>query len=221
MSGAWQSQWSFGGHFLGLKGIQSLRSEGGQAFSSGAWVILCFSSAQVTNNLQLTPSFTDVLVYVFICFCVHVWPEICSFNLIGWWNASSASRRWVYLKGIVHPKMNICCLFTHPQAIQDIDGFFSWVGQQRRFLAETVILGDSLKSMAAVILRVKKAYTGNTELIPVAPDDILRTYEEKRSVCARNWISFATFLTKIQRLWQAVSSDVRFADGSSFWTKYF
>ncbi len=119
------------------------------------------------------------------------------------------------------PKNERCCLFTHPQAIQDIDGFFSWVGQQRRFLAETVILGDSLKSMAAVILRVKKAYTGNTELIPVAPDDILRSYEEKRSVCARNWISFAKFLTKIQRLGQAVSSDVRFADGSSFWTNSF
>ncbi len=34
---------------------------------------------------------------------------------------------------------------------------------------------------------------GNTKWIPMAPDDILWSYEEKRSVCARNWTLFTTF----------------------------
>lgn len=34
-------------------------------------------------------------------------------------------------------------------------------------------------------LRVKKAYTSNRKLLPVAPDDILRSYEVKQSVIAR------------------------------------
>ncbi len=33
---------------------------------------------------------------------------------------------------------------------------------------------------------------GSTKQIPVAPDDILRFYEEKRLVCARNWTLFTT-----------------------------
>ncbi len=44
--------------------------------------------------------------------------------------------------------------------------------------------------MATGTFRVKKAYTGNTKLIPVAPGNILRSYEVKRLVCARNWTLF-------------------------------
>ncbi len=88
--------------------------------------------------------------------------------------------------------MNICCLFTHPPShrwlfflSRTAKMIFSWNCGPWWFMKR--------KSMAAIILRVKKAYTGNTKLIPVAPDDILRSYEEKLSVCARNW-TFTTFL---------------------------
>lgn len=41
--------------------------------------------------------------------------------------------------------------------------------------------------MGAVTLKVKKAGTLNTKLIPVAFEDILRSYEAKWSGCARKW----------------------------------
>ncbi len=44
---------------------------------------------------------------------------------------------------------------------------------------------DLMKSMATGSLRVKKHTSGNTKLIPVTPDDILRSYEVKRSVTFR------------------------------------
>ncbi len=44
---------------------------------------------------------------------------------------------------------------------------------------------DLMKSMATGSLRVKKRTSGNTKLIPVTPDDILRFYEVKRSVTFR------------------------------------
>ncbi len=52
----------------------------------------------------------------------------------------------------------------------------------------------------------------NTKLIPVAPDDILRSYEMKRSVCARNWTLFTMLLPVIQRKYdslQRTDSSVR------------
>ncbi len=45
-------------------------------------------------------------------------------------------------------------------------------------------------------MRVKKAYQG-TKLIAVAPDDIFKSYEGKRSVCARNLTLFKTLLPVI------------------------
>ncbi len=51
--------------------------------------------------------------------------------------------------------------------------------------------------MANVTLRVKKNISGNTKLILV-----LRSYEAKRLVCARNWTLFITSLPVIQSLRQ-------------------
>ncbi len=38
--------------------------------------------------------------------------------------------------------MKICSSFTHPQAIQDVGDFF-FIKTVKKFLAETVVLGDS------------------------------------------------------------------------------
>ncbi len=37
----------------------------------------------------------------------------------------------------------------------------------------------------AAVFEIQKTYKENTKLISVAPDDILRSFESKRSVCAR------------------------------------
>ncbi len=47
--------------------------------------------------------------------------------------------------------------------------------------------------MATDTLRVEKANIGNAKLIPVAPDEILRSYEAKRSVCARMIYNIITY----------------------------
>ncbi len=60
----------------------------------------------------------------------------------------------------------------------------------------------------------KKHISGNTKLIPVAPDDILRSYEAKQSVCARNWTLFTTLLPVIQSLKWTDRSDVWFMNHS-------
>ncbi len=49
-----------------------------------------------------------------------------------------------------------------------------------------------------------KGISRNTKLLPVAPDDILRSYEAKRSVCARNWTLFTALWPVIQSLRQMV-----------------
>ncbi len=74
--------------------------------------------------------------------------------------------------------------------------------------------------MATVTLKVKKVYQG-VKLISMAPDDILRSHEVKRSVCARNWTLFTTLLPVIQSLREMVWSDVQFANESFFWTGSF
>ncbi len=58
-------------------------------------------------------------------------------------------------------------------------------------------------------------------LIPVAPDDILRSSEAKRSVCAINQTLFTALLPVIQSLRQTVWSDVRFSNESFFWSGSF
>ncbi len=54
--------------------------------------------------------------------------------------------------------------------------------------------------VATGTLRVKKEYTGNTKVIPVVHGDILRSYEAKQSVCARNGTLFTTLLPVVQSL---------------------
>ncbi len=54
----------------------------------------------------------------------------------------------------------------------------------------------------------------------MTPDDILRSYEVKRSVCARNSTLFTALLPVIQSLRQTVWSDVRFTN-KFFWTGSF
>ncbi len=55
----------------------------------------------------------------------------------------------------------------------------------------------------------------------MAPDDILRSYEANRSVCARNWTLFTTLLHVIQRIRQMVRGDVRFMNEWFFWSGSF
>ncbi len=55
----------------------------------------------------------------------------------------------------------------------------------------------------------------------MARDDILRSYEAKQSVCARNWTCFTSLLPVIQSLGQTVRSDVWFRNESFFWTGSF
>ncbi len=77
------------------------------------------------------------------------------------------------------------------------------------------------ESAATITLRVKKTYTGNTKLIPMTPDDIMWSYEAKRSVCAKNWTLFATLLPVIHSLKHTGWSDVRFLNKTFFWTGSF
>ncbi len=53
-------------------------------------------------------------------------------------------------------------------------------------------------------------------LTPVAPDDTLRSYEAKWSICARNWTLFTTLLPVIQSFRQTGKSDY-FPQTASFW----
>ncbi len=69
----------------------------------------------------------------------------------------------------------------------------------------------------ATHFREEKSISRNTKWIPVAPDDILRSYEAKRSVCERNWTLFTALLPVIQSLRQTVRSDVRFTNDSFVW----
>ncbi len=55
-------------------------------------------------------------------------------------------------------------------------------------------------------LRIK-SISRNAKLISVAPDDILGSYEAKRSVCARNRSLFTSVLPVIQSLRQTLKSD--------------
>ncbi len=53
--------------------------------------------------------------------------------------------------------------------------------------------------MVPMALREKKTYTDKTKLNPAARDDTLRSKDTKRSVCARNWTVFISFLPLIHR----------------------
>ncbi len=75
--------------------------------------------------------------------------------------------------------------------------------------------------MATVTLSVKKKHIRQHKINTRAPDDILRSYEVKQSVCERNWTSFITLLAVIQSLRHTVRSDVRFTSESFFWTGSF
>ncbi len=57
------------------------------------------------------------------------------------------------------------------------------------------------ESMAAIILRVKKAYTGSTKIIPMAAANRLRFYEANRSICARNWTLFLSWQLSEGLVW--------------------
>ncbi len=81
------------------------------------------------------------------------------------------------------------CLFVFSRTVK----IFSWNHGLWWFI--------KCKSAVNITLRVKKA----CQWIPVAPDDILRSYEAKRLVCARNWTLFATLLPVIQSLKQTGS----------------
>ncbi len=50
--------------------------------------------------------------------------------------------------------------------------------------------------------------SGNTQVISMALDDILRSYEAKQWVCPRNWILFTTLLPVIQSLSLAFTSNI-------------
>ncbi len=41
------------------------------------------------------------------------------------WSVCCRFGLWVFVKGIVHQKVKSCWIFTHPQAIQDVDEFVS------------------------------------------------------------------------------------------------
>ncbi len=48
-----------------------------------------------------------------------------------------------HVKGIVHPKMKMLCLFAYPQGIQDVDDFVFSVEHKQRFLTQTVAVCQS------------------------------------------------------------------------------
>ncbi len=47
------------------------------------------------------------------------------------------------VKGIVHPKMKMLCLYAYPQGIQDVGDFVSSVEHKWRFLTQTVAVCQS------------------------------------------------------------------------------
>ncbi len=49
-------------------------------------------------------------------------------------------RRFLHIKGLVHPKMKMCCSFTNPWAIRYVDEFFFG---RYIILAQTVVLDES------------------------------------------------------------------------------
>ncbi len=115
-----------------------------------------------------------------------------------------------YVKGIVHPKIENSLLIYSPSC----HPVYRWLF----FFSRTRKEDFKLKPCCLVIHKIevngccyfvsqKKAYTGNTKLIPMDPCDILRSYEAKRSVCARNWTLFTTLLPVIHSLRQTGKSD--------------
>lgn len=59
-------------------------------------------------------------------------------------------------------------------------------------------------------LRVQKVHTSKTQLLPVAPGDILISYEAKLSVYSRSWTLFtALLLPVIQSLLLTVMSGLQ------------
>ncbi len=96
-----------------------------------------------------------------------------------------------------------------------------WVFIHMQILEREQIWWTQKKVQSYSHLRVKKAYTSNTTLLPVAPDDILRSYEVKQSVIERKWALFTTLLPVIQSLRQTVRSEVRLTNKSLFRTSYF
>ncbi len=61
-----------------------------------------------------------------------------------------------------------------------------------RFLTEMVV--HKMQVSSCSFLRIRKSTLSNTKSTLVSPDNILRSYEVKRLVCARNWILFTTLL---------------------------
>ncbi len=72
-----------------------------------------------------------------------------------------------------------------------------------RFLTEMVV--HKMQVSSCSFLRIRKSTLSNTKSTLVSPDNILRSYEVKRLVCARNWILFTTLLLVIHSLRQRES----------------
>ncbi len=70
-------------------------------------------------------------------------------------------------------------------------------------------------------LSVKQSIYRQDKWIPVAPDDISKSYEVKQLVCARNQTFFTALLPVIQILMQTVQSVVWVVSETFFWTGYF
>ncbi len=77
-------------------------------------------------------------------------------KFLGWGELRGLSRRlWsIIIKGIVHPKMEICWKSTHSQPIQDVDEFVSSSEQIWRNVSSEM---DPLQWMDAVRMRVQTA----------------------------------------------------------------
>ncbi len=73
--------------------------------------------------------------------------------------------------------MNIWCLSTYHQGIQDVGDFVSSVEHKRRFLTQTVAVCQSYNGSQwdPRLWELKKTYIDKTKLNPVARDDTLRS----------------------------------------------
>ncbi len=129
------------------------------------------------------------------------WPFSAYYNL---YNAGyiHTAATFICLKGKFTQKWNKFWIFWHlfsKQLLVPIDfrriSFF--------FVAKTVVLCDSCnQSEPLPSLESHKSRSWNTWLISMAPDDILRSCEVKRLVCAWNWTLFTSLLSVIQSLRQ-------------------
>ncbi len=104
--------------------------------------------------------------------------------------------RICHIKGIVHSNIYIWCLSAYPKDIQDVGDFVSSVEHKWRFFTQTVADCQSYNcSQWDPRLWEKKKHTVKTKLNSAGRDDILRSKDTIRSVCARHRTVFIHVFT--------------------------